>query len=212
MVDVDCSANGTIVSTPVVDAQSDGVHVRARNTSVASGIYLNYSYEPRFGPGGGSGGGDGVGTGVSVRVLKIPPGTAQFQCGADLNRQMDEPVSIEVRDPAHAWRTGALARLDCAPETRAYLESRRGQTQDATAEAALAALAARTDRTSTWRAAQEGYVAAAQQIYVLRRGGISWASAQVDHDPTGGYWARLWMLCQDDWPPPHAATPHSSAR
>lgn len=127
VVDIECTPTGTNVSAKAVTARADGVHVRATDTSGASGVYLDYHH----GPGLYLGGGDSVGDGTSVRVLSLPPGTTGFNCSSDLSRKGppdkdDQPIAIKVLDPTHAWRTGALAAVGCA-DPRADSGRRPGQ-------------------------------------------------------------------------------------
>jgi hypothetical protein len=199
VVDVVCSASGTSISTAVVEARADGVHVRVRSTSGASGVYLNFGYDPIPGRRGGGGGDGGVKVRSSERVLRIAPGRARLNCSSDLGRKQDASVSIEVRDLARAWRSGALVASGCVPpeyvQSRWSWEGRPGR--GPTAEAALKDLIAQTKQPTTWQAAQEGYVAAAQQGYVLRRAGVAWATADVTRLSARDYEAGLDMPCHD---------------
>jgi hypothetical protein len=102
VVEVVCSSAGTRVSGTRFAAQHDGVHIRVQNTSGASGVYLNYRHWQRMSPGGG----EPVDSGT-VLVLGPPPGTVQLNCSYDQGGRQDPPVTIEVLDPARAWRTGA---------------------------------------------------------------------------------------------------------
>lgn len=189
IVDVTCTPTSTRVSVRTVAARPDGVHVRVRNTSGASGVYLNYSSAT------GAGGGDGVGTAPSVHVLSIGPGTARVHCSTELGRREDAPVSIEVRDPTRSWRTGALAAAGCAGPNVAVLDWAFTPIEQPTAAAALEALIIQMDQPTTWQPAQEGYAASARQTYVLWRAGKPWVVASTNRAADGSYKAYGDSLC-----------------
>jgi hypothetical protein len=189
LVDVDCSPAGTRVSATRFAARRDGVHLRVHSYG-ASGVYLNYRHGPRMGLGGG----EPVDSETDL-VLGLPPGPVQLSCSSEQGTKRDRPVVIEVLDPAGAWRTGALARLGCSPPERSLIDWVLGPGDGPTAEVALAALAAQLSEPTTWRAVQEGYVAAARQTYVMRRAGKPWATASVMRWAPGSYRASLGSLC-----------------
>jgi len=190
VVDVVCAPAGTRVSATRSAAQRDGLHVRVQNTSGATGVYLTY----RHGPGMGLGGGEPVESGT-VLVLSAPPGQLHLNCAYDASTRQDRPVAVEVLDPTHAWRTGALGALGCSPPEQSLIDWVYRPGTGSTAEAALTALAAQLDKPVTWRHVQEGYVAAASQVYVLTRAGVPWATASVTRSAAGGYDAALGSLC-----------------
>ncbi|MGC4902611.1 hypothetical protein ACLQ2Y_25110 [Micromonospora echinospora] len=192
VLDVVCSSAGTSVSAVRVKAQTDGVHLRVRNTSGASGVYLNY----RYGDNWGYGGGDPVDDDASNRVLSLPPGPARLNCSSSEGRNEDPTVQVGVQDPARAWRGGALAAFGCSPPERSIIDWVIGPGKGRTANAAVAALVAQMDEPTTWLAVQEGYVAAQRQTYVMKREGKPWATALVAHDAHGGYTASVGDLCR----------------
>jgi hypothetical protein len=192
VVDVVCSAAGTSVSAARVIAGIDGVHIRARNTSRASGIYLNYNY----GGGWRYGGGDPVNADASVRVLSLPPGPVRLNCSSAEGEKRDRPVQLEVQDPARAWRAGALATFGCTPPQFSTVDWVIGPGSGPTADAALTALVAQMDRPTTWVAAQEGYVAATTQTYVMERDGKPWVTASVTRTAASVYSASLGAPCR----------------
>jgi hypothetical protein len=193
VVDVLCSPAGTRVSATRFAARGDGVHIRVQNTSGASGVYLNYRHGRRMGPGGG----EPVDSGT-VLVLGPPPGPVELNCVYDQGSRQDRPVTIEVLDPAGAWRTGALATLGCSPPEGSLIDWVYRSGGGSTADAALAALAAQFDEPVTWRHVQEGYVAAARQTYVFMRAGKPWATASAIRSAPGSYGAHLGSLCSAD--------------
>jgi len=143
-VDVVCSPTGTRVSGTRFAAQRDGVHIRVRNTSGASGVYLNY----RHGQGMSLGGGEPVDSGT-VLILGPPPGPIHLNCSYDRGSRQDRPVAIEVLDPTRAWRTGALVTLGCSPPERSLVDWVYRPGSGPSADAALAALAAQLDEPVT---------------------------------------------------------------
>lgn len=191
-VDVVCSAAGTNVSAVRVKAETDGVHLRVRNMSGASGVYLNYRYGDKWRYGGG----DPVDDGASIRVLSLPPGPVRLNCSSSGGRNEDPAVQIEVQDPERAWRVGALAAFGCSPPEYSMIDWVIGPGKGRTANAALAALVAQMDEPTTWLAVQEGYVAAPRQTYVMKQGGKPWATASVTNEADGGYTASLGDLCR----------------
>jgi hypothetical protein len=156
-------------------------------------MYLVYGY------GRGPRGGDSVHAGTSIRVLSLPPGPAWLECSDDQSRRgvphERGRVLIDVSDPAKAWRSGALARFGCLAPEFSNVSWAIGPGRGASVDAAFAALAAEMDQPTTWLAAQEGYVAAARQTYVMLRQGRPWASASVHPDGRGGFMAGLAGLC-----------------
>lgn len=192
VLDVVCSAAGTSVSAVLVKAQADGVHLRVRNTSGASGVYLNYRYGDNYRYGGG----DPVDDDASDRVLSLPPGPARLNCSSSEGRNEDPTVQVEVQDPARVWRGGALAAFGCSSPAWSSIGWVIGPGKGRTADAAMAALVAQMDEPTTWLAAQEGYVAAQRQTYVMEREGKPWATALVAHAAHGGYTASMGGLCR----------------
>ncbi|MGN9812098.1 hypothetical protein ACTMSW_22420 [Micromonospora sp. BQ11] len=192
VVDVVCSAAGTSASAVRVEAETDGVHLRVRNTSGASGVYLHYRYGDKWRYGGG----DPVDDDASVRVLSLPPVPVRLNCSSFEGRNEDPAIQIEVQDPARAWRAGALAGFGCLPPERTLIDWQIGPGRGRTANDALAALVAQMDEPTTWLAVQDGYVAETRQTYVMERGGRAWATASVIHEADGGYTASLGDLCR----------------
>ncbi len=191
VVDVVCAKGGTTVSATRYAAQPDGVHLHIRNTSGESGVYLAYNHEQRI----GASGGEPVDSGTDL-ILGIAPGKVSLNCSYDTGSRADRPVTIEVLDPAGAWRTGAFAALGCPSPNTGVIDwvYRAGKGQ--TADAALTALSAQFEKPVTWRHAQEGYVDSARQTYVAMRGGKPWATALADRSPSEGtVSANLDMLC-----------------
>ena len=193
VLDVTCSAHRTVVSADRVVAAMDGVHVRVRHLTQAAGMYLVYGY------GRGPRRGDSVRAGTTTRVLRLPPGPAWLECSHDVSRRgvpHDRGrVPIEVSDPAKAWRSGAMATFGCTSPEFSNISWAIGPGRGASVDAAFAALVAEMGQPTTWVPAQEGYVAAAWQTYVLLRGGKLWASAAAYPDGRGGFMATLGGLC-----------------
>lgn len=189
VVDVTCTASGTQVSSSRIAARADGVHVRVRDTSGAKGVYFVYGY------GKGRGGGDPVERGTTTQVLSIPPGPATFSCTYEQATVQDPPVSVEVVDPAGAWRTGALAGLGC-PAGPSLIEWMYGAVEGPNAELALQRLADKMGEVVTWRHVQEGYVQAAVQTYVAERSGRPWLTATVTRPARGPHTASPESLCR----------------
>jgi hypothetical protein len=196
VVDVVCAPDGTRVSATRFVAQPDGLHVRVQNTSGKSGVYLNY------GGAQGLGGGEPVDSGT-VLVLGPAPGPVHLNCAHDTSEKQDRPVTIEVLDPAHAWQTGALAKLGCSSPESSTVSWAIGPGEGSTADAALAAVATDLGKPLTWRHVQDGYVAEAAQVYVLAQAaGKAWATATVTRSASGNYVAMLGSLCSAAEPLP----------
>ncbi|HEU5111490.1 MAG TPA: hypothetical protein VFT95_23355 [Micromonosporaceae bacterium] len=174
------------------------MHVRITNTYQSSDVYLAYRYGSANGPGGGS----QVAAGTSTRILYAPPGPLWLTCSPYAGGNDDRTV-VTVVDPARAWRSGALARYDCPPPWHSTVEWVYPFGRGRTAVAALRAVTARQPGTSTWnwRLAQEGYVEAARQTYVLWRDGDAWVSAAVTRNRSDAYTAALGTPCEP-WPRP----------
>jgi hypothetical protein len=200
VLELSCSRSGTAVSGSQVAARRDGVHVRITNRYPSSDVYLAYRYASATGPGGGS----RVAAGTSTQILYAPPGPLWLTCSPDPDRNDDQSV-VTVVDPQRAWRSGALARYDCRPPWHSGVDWVYPFGHGRTAEAALRAVTARQPGTSTWtwRMAQEGYVEAARQTYVLWRDGHAWVSAEVTRSRRDAYTAALGTPCEP-WPRPSA--------
>lgn len=192
VVDVTCSAAGISVSSVRVAARADGVHVRIRNTSGVPDVYLNRSYGPLWRLAGG----DRIGPDGSVQIFSMPPGPVRLDCSAPGGSERSHPVRIDVEDPARAWRTGALDRWGCEPPERSLVDWVIGPASGPTAAAALAALVAKLDQPTTWLAAQEGYVDAVRQTYVLMRQGKAWVTGSVTRVSDGTFSAGLAGACR----------------
>jgi len=199
LVEVDCSPSGTQVSLARVAVRRDGLHVRVRNTSRKSGVYLNYQFGPTSG-----GGGDPVDR-DTLMVLNPPPGQVRFHCSYDNGADEDPAQAVDVLDPSHAWQTGTLARLGCdRPEWSTIDWTYRAGT-GASADTALADLSKQMDHPVTWRHVPEGYPDAMTQTYVLMRAGTPWGTASVTQEGTDVYSASMGGLC--DRPPGLRAVP-----
>ncbi|GAA2889908.1 hypothetical protein Acy02nite_32580 [Actinoplanes cyaneus] len=191
VVNVVCSPSGTVISGTRFAARGDGVHVHVESTSGASGVYLDYSSDrlPE------SGGGEPVEAGTDL-VLGVAPGPVTLNCAYDTGSRQDPPVTIEVLDPAGAWRTGALDALGCSAPNRSLVEWVYRPGTGPTADVALAGLAAQLDKPVTWRHVQDGYVDSSRQTFVAMRDGKPWATAQADRSPADGTFSvYLGSLC-----------------
>lgn len=142
--------------------------------------------------------------GVTDSVFSLPPGRAELGCSTDATREGPgntdgEPVAIEVRDPLGAWRTGALAALGCQAHPQAstgFISSPGGSSR----EAALRALVDQMPEPTTWQAAQEGYVAANRQGYLLLHDGKPWVSVGTHRVTDGCYSVAPEAYCNDAGP------------
>jgi hypothetical protein len=186
VVDVECSPAGNLVSDTVVAGRTDGVHVRLRDTSGASDVYVVHGY--RWG-----GGGEPVTPGTDVRVLDIPPGPAEFSCISEMSTRQDPPVTIEVVDPGGAWRA-ELTEIGCRHPRSSLIDWALPDPAD-TVDGALAQLSEMLDRDLTWRPAPEGYVDAAVQTYVGEAGQQPYLSAAVYRRADGVYQAVPGEYC-----------------
>jgi len=196
VLEVSCSRSGTAVSGTQVAAQRDGVHLRIVNAYPSTELHLAYRYGLANGPGGGN----RVPAGTSNQILYAPPGPLRLICSPDPGVD-DEHNVVTVVDPRRAWRSGALARYDCPPPWRSAIDWVHPYGHGRTAEAALRAVTARQPGSSrwNWRLAQEGYVDAATQTYVLWRDGDAWVSAAVTRSRRDAYTAALGSPC-GPWP------------
>jgi hypothetical protein len=190
LLDVVCGKNGTIVVPSRIVAAPDGVHARVRDESGYRGVYLNFRFGDRNGPGGG----DPVRSGTSTRVLLLPPGKNVLGCSHDLANKIDAPITVEVLDPAGHWKVGVLGEMGCTPPQLSIIDWIYDPGNGSTADEALADLSRQFKEPVTAELVQDGYIAAARQAYVLSKSGRPWATATVEHVP-GGYSAGLGSLC-----------------
>ncbi|MFI1993528.1 hypothetical protein [Actinoplanes sp. NPDC020271] len=190
VVDVVCSPGGTTISGTRFAARNDGVHLHVEDTSGGSGTYLNFVHDQGIGANGGR----PVASGTDL-VLDLAPGRVSLNCAHDTGSRQDPPVTIEVLDPAGAWRTGDLAALGCRPPEKSTVDWVYRPGTGPTAEAALAATAAQLPKPVTWRHAQEGYAGSAHQVYVAMRDDKPWASTAADRSADGTVSVYLGGLC-----------------
>lgn len=97
-LEVTCLRDGTQLHTPVVEARSDGVHVRVDNLA-GEGVSINglgWDFEQ----------------GISEAVLSTPPGTLQIACWPyrDHNGKEPDAVGLKITDPDGHW---IPTELDC---------------------------------------------------------------------------------------------------
>ena len=114
-LEVRCDGVETLVMTPIVQAQPDGVHAVIHNVSDAE-VLMQWEH-----------GGDGAPSGDSRRLVPIPPGDARFRCQT-LTDDLDpgDPggwASFEVLEPPGWVSTdlgcaegGVIGNLDHAPD------------------------------------------------------------------------------------------------
>lgn len=75
VAEVRCAGEDTLLSTPTVVRQSDGIHVQITNAGDED-IWIEYVVDN----GSGGGGGELVGPGISARVIHLPASSIGFAC------------------------------------------------------------------------------------------------------------------------------------
>jgi hypothetical protein len=116
---VRCDGDDTLLLTPVVRVQSDGVHVRVRNETgheVEIGIDID--------GGAGGGGGQVIPAGTSALVVPFSASTVGFAC-LDERPSTSEYATARVVDPGNVARP---PELNCSSTRREILEEK--QTMD----------------------------------------------------------------------------------
>ena len=187
VLDVRCGGDGAIaVSGHAVAGSSDGVHVRAINTSGGQGIRLSYRDHYGFSvslP---------APTGGRVYMLPVPPGEASLQC---LGPGSDSPgtATVDVADPDGLYEdVDAAAVLGCVPEGMGSVDGPVA-TGETAADAARAAMAEYAPLAVVTPAS--GYVDDPERGYLV---GSPTISAYVDvgrYLAGGGYSAVIGANC-----------------
>jgi hypothetical protein len=75
VAEVRCAGQDTLLSTPAVFRQTDGIHVQVTNTGNQE-IWLEYEVDE----GSGGGGAELVPPGISARVIRLPASSIGFAC------------------------------------------------------------------------------------------------------------------------------------
>jgi hypothetical protein len=118
---VTCTADGTVVGTPTVAAQPDGVHIEIVNELDAERAFSLTSLE--------TGLGFGAPPGTTNQVIDLPPGALTVAC-TDPAVAAEGGEPIEVVDPEGIWVSTTLACPEQFSQVSDYIQGAEGETSD----------------------------------------------------------------------------------